>query len=288
MQFLRRIATPSLGTIPRLAIDQSGTIFTYDSYGTVYRLGSNGAVEERVATGFWVLRDIAIDEAGTLILVDWDGYILSGDRTLQNFTFFKAIEDGNHWWLHIDFVPQTTAPPLLPTSVTSEKVHGGAGTFALNLPLSGPRAIESRTGGPSGDHTMVFTFAESLLDVGSVCTSNGTIRASRIDPNDSRRFIVEVTGATDVEYLVVTLNHVRGADGSYSETAAQEMGLLPGDAVGESGAVNSADISLIKTQSGSAVSAANFRADVNLSGVINAADLSVAKSKSGSVLPSYP
>jgi hypothetical protein len=49
-------------------------------------------------------------------------------------------------------------------------------------------------------------------------------------------------------------------------------------------AVNSADISQTKSQSGQPVGASNFREDLNVDGSINSADISLVKSKSGTAL----
>ena len=46
--------------------------------------------------------------------------------------------------------------PLQITSVVSRKTHGGAGTFDVDLPLSGSAGVECRYGGASGDHTIVL------------------------------------------------------------------------------------------------------------------------------------
>ena len=62
------------------------------------------------------------------------------------------------------------------------------------------------------------------------------------------------------------------------------MGVLIGD-TSANGAVNSSDISQSKSQSGQAVTAANFRQDVTVSGSINSSDISLVKSKSGTALP---
>jgi hypothetical protein len=62
------------------------------------------------------------------------------------------------------------------------------------------------------------------------------------------------------------------------------MGVLIGDTTGD-GFVNSADISQAKSQSGNAVTSANFREDVNTDGFLNSADISLVKSKSGTALP---
>ena len=50
------------------------------------------------------------------------------------------------------------AGPLALSAAVSRKVHGSAGSFDVNLPLSGAPGIECRTGGANGDHTLVITF----------------------------------------------------------------------------------------------------------------------------------
>jgi hypothetical protein len=62
------------------------------------------------------------------------------------------------------------------------------------------------------------------------------------------------------------------------------VSVLIGDTNGD-GFVNSGDISQTKSQSGNAVTGANFREDVNADGFINSADISLVKSKSGTALP---
>ena len=58
------------------------------------------------------------------------------------------------------------------------------------------------------------------------------------------------------------------------------MGVLSGDTTGD-GHVNASDVAQTKSQSGQAVSAANFRQDVNSNGALNASDVSLVKLRSG-------
>jgi len=70
-----------------LAVDQAGHLFIYNG-GSVYRLTSNGAVEASKATGFFDLRDIAIDASGRIIVSAIDTFtgvrVLVGESTLTN------------------------------------------------------------------------------------------------------------------------------------------------------------------------------------------------------------
>jgi hypothetical protein len=95
--------------------------------------------------------------------------------------------------------------------------------------------------------------------------------------------MVDIAGVADVQYLTVTLLGV--SDGANRNDVAVRMGILAGDTTGN-GSVNGSDVSQVKAQSGQAVSAMNFRQDVNVSGgFINASDIALIKSRSGSTLP---
>lgn len=174
-----------------------------------------------------------------------------------------------------------TAPPPLLTAVVSRKTHGGAGTFDVNLPLTGPPyGIECRTGGASNDYTIVFTFASSLSSVGSATVSAGSVHPdSEINRNNPLQYILELTGVTSGQNVTATLNNVNG-----SGTAAVTFGVLTGDTTADT-FVNSADISQTKSRSGQAVTSSNFRSDVTIDGFLNSGDISLVKSKSGTALP---
>src|SRR5439155_5542547 len=66
--------------------------------------------------------------------------------------FFKGFDLGPQQGFAI-FSP----PPVPLTAVVSRKVHGSAGTFDVDLPLSGAHGIECRSGGANNDYTLVFT-----------------------------------------------------------------------------------------------------------------------------------
>jgi hypothetical protein len=72
--------------------------------------------------------------------------------------------------------------------------------------------------------------------------------------------------------------------GNLSSSVSSPLNILVGDTNGD-GAVNSADISQTKSQSGMSVTSANMREDLNADGSINSADISLVKSKSGTALP---
>ena len=70
----------------------------------------------------------------------------------------------------------TTTPSSAPvqlTGVVSTKQHGAAGSFNMDLPLTGHPGIECRSGGASGNYTLIFTFANALTRVDGVSISTG-------------------------------------------------------------------------------------------------------------------
>ena len=67
--------------------------------------------------------------------------------------------------LHID-------PP--PAQVVSRMTHGSAGTFDINLPSTGARGIECRSGGPNGNYQLIFSFGNNLTSVAGATVTSGT------------------------------------------------------------------------------------------------------------------
>ena len=178
-----------------------------------------------------------------------------------------------------------SVPPL--TGVVSELVHGSAGPFDINLPLSGPPGIECRSSNSrgAGNYTLIFTFLNPLISVSnaSVTSGTGSVSSSNINPSNPNQYIVNLTGVTDSQYITVTLTGVVDSQNNMGQVSAT-MGVLIGDTSAD-GAVNSADISQTKSQSGRVVTNSNFREDVNADGALNSADISLVKSKSGTALP---
>ncbi len=170
----------------------------------------------------------------------------------------------------------------------SRKTHGSAGTFDVDLPLSGRRGVECRVGGgTTGDHTIVFTFSNNLNAVGSAGVTCGSVSSSAIGPNPNQ-YTVNLTGenACNQQYVTITLTGVVDSSGA-AFNAAATMGLLLGDTTAN-GLVNSSDISQTQSQSGQPVTSSNFREDVNTNGLINSTDVSIVQSKSGTGLPTPP
>jgi hypothetical protein len=172
----------------------------------------------------------------------------------------------------------TPGSPLELTAAVSRKTHGGAGTFDINLPLTGEPGVECRS--TTGSHTIVFTFNNNVASGNaSVTTGVGSVGGS--PTFSANAMTVNLTGVTDAQKITVTLSGVTDTSAQALPNTAVSMNVLAGDVSGNK-TVNSTDISQTKLQSGNPVSAANFREDVIVSGSINATDVSLVKSHSGS------
>ena len=145
----------------------------------------------------------------------------------------------------------------------------------------GDPGVECRSSG--GDHTFVVTFSNPVVSGNaSVTSGSGNVTGSPIFSGNT--MTVNLTGVSDVQQITVTLSNVTDCFGSVLPDSMVTAGMLIGDATGN-GTVNSSDIVQVKAQSGSPVTSANFREDVNMDGVIDASDTGLVKSKSGHSLP---
>jgi hypothetical protein len=177
-------------------------------------------------------------------------------------------------------------PPVQLSAVVSRKTHGIAGTFDIDLPLTGPRGVECRSGGANGDYTLVFTFANSLTNVDGANISSGTgsVTSSNIDSSDAHRYAVNLTGVTNAQVITVSLKNVADSAGNFSPATAGSMAVLLGDA-NANGVVSNLDVSLVKAQVAVPVDSSNFRNDVNGNGTVSNTDVSVTKAQVGTTVP---
>jgi hypothetical protein len=217
----------------------------------------------------------------------WNGRLFVAGRTAS--TDFpvthlapQTIYGGGVWDNFLSIINLEPAPVQL-TSVVSRKTHGAAGTFDVDL-MSGS-AIECRSGGVNGNYTVLFTFSNSLANVGhaTVSTGAGVVSAAAIG-NDAREYVVDLTGVTDAQTLSVSLSNVVDSSGNASAKVSISLPILVGDTNGDR-FTDAIDVSETKSRSGNALTGANFREDVNVDGFIDAVDAALVKSKSGAALP---
>ena len=202
----------------------------------------------------------------------WDMQIDRGATTLSVWTRSR----GAYVWP----LPSGPVPSLTPTNVVSRKTHGGAGTFDINLPLTGSVGVECRSGGATNDYQMVISFATPVT-VGGASVTSGTGSVSSLSVSGSQ-VTVNLTGVTNAQRITVTLSNVN--DGTHMGDVPVSMGVLVGDVNGNA-AVSAADVALTKSQVGATVGGSNFREDVNANGVINSVDVAQVKAEVGTALP---
>lgn len=183
----------------------------------------------------------------------------------------------------INTTPIVAPVPLL--KAVSRKTHGDAGTFDIDLPLTGNPGIECRAGEVSGGYTLVFVFANPLTTVegATIASGTGNITSAMIGA-DSHDYVVNLTGVANAQTIMLNLANVTDSAGNASAVVSVSMAVLIGDTTADR-FVNSADISQTKSQSGQPLSVNNFREDVTADGNLNSADISIVKSKSGTALP---
>ncbi len=164
----------------------------------------------------------------------------------------------------------------------SRKTHGAAGNFDISLPLTGAPGVDCRAGQGAGgmDHQIVVTFSPTVT-VASAAVTSGTASVVGSPVVSGNVVTVNLTGVTDSQTLMVTLNNV--SDGVNTGNVIVPMGVLRGDTSGD-GTVNSTDVMQTKLQVGQPVDAGNFREDVVVNGAINGSDVSAVKLKSGTAL----
>jgi plastocyanin len=209
---------------------------------------------------------------------------LSNIGAVYEHTFTQAGTYSYHCASHCAFGMTGTinvASAPMAQSAFSRKVHGGAGTFDVSLPLTGNVGVECRTG-PT--YQMIINFASSVT-VGSAMVTSGTGNVTNFSGSGTPQITVNLDSVTDVQRITVTLMNV--TDGISDVPVADvpvSMGVLIGDVNGSTG-VNSTDVALTKSQVGQTVTSSNFREDVNASGTITATDVTIVKSDVGHALP---
>jgi hypothetical protein len=183
--------------------------------------------------------------------------------------------------------------PVQATGAASRKMHGGAGNFDINVPLSGTAGVECRSGGATNDYQLRITFANPVAVGGSpqaaVTTGIANIgMGGAIDLSGSvgvsgNTVTVPLTNVTNAQTIVVTLFGVNDGVNPVGNVSVP-MSILVGDTSGN-GSVNASDVTQTKIQSGAPVGGANFRTDLNVNGSINASDVTLVKTRSGTSLP---
>jgi hypothetical protein len=228
------------------------------------------------------------------LIEQWNGtswaIVTSPHPTLNNMLSGVTCVSGSDCWAAGSEFQQTLiekfAIPVQLTSVVSELTHGTAGTFDINLPLTGNPGVECRRGDANGDYKLVFTFANALTNVGGASVASGIalVSSSAIDPSDPHNYVVTLTRVTNAQIVTVSLTNVSDSVGNFSSAVSASMGVLVGD-VNASGVVTTGDTNLCKAQALQPVTNANFRNDINASGTITTGDVNLIKQNALTQLP---
>jgi len=239
----------------RVAPNPSNEVDAYDP-GT-----NTWTVNSPVPAFMTARRNFATDTNGTTNIWLAGGYDVTGVTPLSSTEVFCS----------------GGAP--MASSAFSRKVHGGAGTFDIPLPLTGNVGVECRSGG--GTYQMIINFATSVT-VQSASVTSGTGTVSSFTGSGTPTITVNLSGVTDQQRITMTLHNVN--NGTVTGDVPISMGVLIGDVNGN-GAVSASDVALTKSQVGATVGGSNFREDVNVNGTISSTDVALVKSDVGHALP---
>jgi CSLREA domain-containing protein len=172
-------------------------------------------------------------------------------------------------------------------SAVSRKTHGTAGSFNINLPLTGTKVgVECRKGGSSHVFTVILTFPTAVT-VGSVSVTPdpkapGATASVSSSGVGGHLVTVNLTGVSNAQRIAITLSAV--SDGTNTNDVIVPMGVLLGD-TDNNGSVTSNDVTLTESKVGQTVNGTDFREDVTLDGLINSTDVNLVQSKVGTKLP---
>jgi hypothetical protein len=209
---------------------------------------------------------------------------LERSNEFVDHTFVKAQSDNSYPAATYTVLGNSACEGgIVPTSAVSRKNHDGAGTFDVDLPLTGTVGIECRSGQGtnSNNHQVVVTFPVPITAVANAMVSSGTGSVSTFVVSGNQ-VIVNLTGVANAQTIMITLSGVN--DGTNVADVSIPMGLLLGD-VNASRRVDAADVSLVRQQTLQTVTTSNFREDINASGRIDAADVSIARQQTLTSLP---
>jgi hypothetical protein len=171
---------------------------------------------------------------------------------------------------------QCSSGTIAPVGAVSRKVQGNAGTFDVDLPLSGLPGVECRqTNGRPKQHTVVITFEVPVTvhNVTVTPASGGTGNVSGFSVANTQ-VTVNLSNVSNNQVLTMKLNGVRG--GTRSGNVAIPMRVLLGD-VNASRHVDAADVTAVQKAISQKANLTNYRLDVNSSGHIDATDLAIVQ-----------
>src|SRR5207302_11331812 len=175
----------------------------------------------------------------------WRDYTYTAVDPADGMTFwhvneYYATTSSFNWATRIGKFKFPSAP--MAQSAFSRKMHGGAGTFDVPLPLTGNVGVECRSGGATNDYQMIVNFATSVT-VESASVTSGTGMVSSFSGSATSQITANLTGVPNVQRITMTLHNVN--NGTTTGDVPVSMGVLVGDVNGNA-VVNASDVSLTK------------------------------------------
>ena len=189
-----------------------------------------------------------------------------------NFNSSRGQHEEDVYYVRV--TPTTSALNLI--SAASRLTHGTAGTFDVNMPLTGTSGVECRS---ATTYNAVFTF-DTPVTSGEVTVIGGTATVGAITFSGNS-MTAQLTGVTSAE--IVTL-HTQNINGDGQPHGDVPFGFLTADVNGNR-IVDKPDQLQIKADRNQPVTASNFRDDINLSGVVDPPDLQSVQTNRGHSIP---
>ena len=161
------------------------------------------------------------------------------------------------------------------------------GPFAIDLPLTGPSGVEDRSGGPNKKYSVVMTFDQNIVSVGSASSTCGSVQSIVIDSSDPHKVklnLVNVAHGCNGSTITVTADSITDDQGNVLDSASVGLGLLLAD-VNADRVVNRSDYNEAQMHKGQKTDEENFRNDVNANGHIEHSDIQLIRQQQGTSLP---
>jgi hypothetical protein len=189
-----------------------------------------------------------------------------------NFNTSRGQHEEDVYYVRV--APATSALNLV--SAASRLTHSRAGTFDVNMPLSGVSGVECRS---ATTYNAVFTF-DTPVTSGEVTVLSGTATVGAITFSGNS-MTAQLTGVTSAEIVTLHTQNINGDGQSHGDV---QFGFLTGDA-DASRVVSKPDDTLVQGQLNQPVTSANFREDLDADGRIKNSDRNLVKTNKSHSIP---
>ena len=189
------------------------------------------------------------------------------------------------YWVNTPtYVPATFLSPL---SAGSRKLHGGAGSFDINLPASNALGVESRTAAVADSYHVILTFANPVtLNGATVSHPTGGAGAISGSPVvNSNHITVNLAKVSNAQRLVINLLGL--SNSAITNDFSVPMGILIGDVNGNR-SVEGNDVSAVQSRTRQRVDSSTFMYDLDANGSIEGNDVSITQAHTRTSIPAGP